>query len=267
MPMASRTEEKQRARAAREAAEAADERKARRRASILRLGLVLGLAVVVVVVAIVVSSGNSGGGGGSAANSGGGSGGDTAAVAAEFKGIPQNGVTLGDAKAKYTLLEFADLQCPYCAEYSNQALPTVVDRYVRTGRLKYELRLVGILGQDSVNASGAAAAAAKQDKLYQFADLFWRRQGPENSGYVTDKFISDVAKGSGVAPAAAVAGFKNPQSQPLVREATTQASSLGSSGTPDFYLRLPSGRLVHVQPQDLTASAFTQALDQALAQT
>jgi protein-disulfide isomerase len=263
--MPSRSEEQQRARAAREAAEQAEVRSARRRARLLRLGLVLGLAAIVVVVAIVVSSG----GGTKSASSGGGSGSgdDAAQVAALFKGIPQKGVTLGDPKTKATLIEFADLQCPFCAEYSNQALPTVVDRYVRAGKLKYELRIVGILGDDSVKAAGAAADAAKQNKLYQFSDLFYRRQGQENTGYVTDAFIGDIAKAVGMDSAAAVAASKAPDQQPLAREAEKLASDLGSSSTPDFFLRLPSGRLVPVAPQDLTADAFTQALDQALAQT
>jgi protein-disulfide isomerase len=263
--MASRTEQKQQARAAREAAERAEQRAAKRRTSILRLGLVAGLAVVVVLVAIVVSSG---GGGNTSTSSGGkASSGDAAAVAAEFKGIPQQGVTLGKPGAKYTLLEFADLQCPFCAEYSNQALPTVVDKYVRTGRIGYELRLVSILGDDSAKAAGAAAVAAKEGKLYQFADLFYRRQGQENSGYVTDGFISDVAKAVGVNASAAVAASKQPDQQALVKQAAQKSAALGSSGTPDFYLKLPSGRLVGVAPQDLTASAFTAALDKALAQT
>ena len=264
--MASRTERKQQARTAREAAERADQRSAGRRAAVLRLGLVIGLALVVVIVAIVASSG--GGDTKTAGNSGGNPGtGDAAAVAAEFEGIPQQGVTLGKPGAKYTLLEFADLQCPFCAEYSNQALPTVVDKYVRTGKLNYELRLVSILGNDSAKAAGAAAVAAKENKLYQFADLFYRRQGQENSGYVTESFLSDVAKGAGVNASSAVAASKQPDQQALVKQAAQKSAALGSQGTPDFYLKLPSGRLVPVAPQDLTASAFTAALDHALIQT
>ena len=260
--MASRVEEKQRAREAREAAELAEARAAKRRTAVLRLGLVLGLAAVVVVVAIVLSSG-----GGTKATSTKAAGGDAAGVAALFKGVPQSGVTLGDPKAKTTLIEFADLQCPYCAEYNNQALPAVVDKYVKTGKLRYELRLRSFLGDDSVRAAGAASAAAKQNKLFQFADLFYHRQGDENTGYVTDDFIRSVARDSGVDPNAAVTAAGDGASQPLVKEAERKAADLGSQSTPDFFLRLASGRLVPVSPQDLTAGAFTQALDQALAQT
>jgi protein-disulfide isomerase len=252
--MASRSEDSQ-----------ADPGTANRRTALLRLGLLLALAAVVVIVAIVLSS--SGDSKSSSASRSTGGGDDAAQVAALFKGVPQSGVTLGDPKSKVTLLEFADLQCPFCAEYSNQALPTVVDKYVRTGRLKYQLRLVGILGDESVKAAGAAAAVTKENKLYQFADLFYRRQKQENTGYVTDAFLTDVAKGVGADPAAALAASKAPLQQPLVRAAVQQSSDLGSGGTPDFYVKLASGRFVPVAPQDLTAEAFTQALDKALAQT
>jgi protein-disulfide isomerase len=239
-----------------------------RRARLLRLGLVLGLAAVVVLIAIVLGSG-----GGSGKPATGGSGGagtasnDAAAVSKRYAGIPQNGVTLGDPHAKTTLIEFADLQCPYCAQYADQAMPTVVDKYVRTGKLRYELRIRAFLGPDSLRAAGAAAAATQQNHLIQFADLVFHRQGQENSGYVTDQFLTDAARASGVDGAAAVAAAKTARQQPTLRAAETKAASLGSQSTPDFFLKLASGRLVPVQPSDLTAAAFTQALDQALAQT
>jgi protein-disulfide isomerase len=263
--MASRAEQKQEARAARLAAEEADRRSARRRASIMRLGLVLGLAVVAVVVAIVLSSSGNGGSGGN--GGGGATPGDAAAANALFRGIPQKGIDLGGGSKAPTLIEFADLQCPYCAEYNNQALPTVVNNFVKTGRIRYELRLRHFLGADSETAAGAAAEATRENKLYQFADLFYHRQGEENTGYVTDGFLRGIAQGVGVDPGKALASAHSASSQALVKAAETKATSLGSNSTPDFFLRLKSGRLVKVAPQDLTGSAMSQALDQALAQT
>jgi protein-disulfide isomerase len=143
----------------------------------------------------------------------------------------------------------------------------VVKDYVRTGKIRYELRLRSFLGKDSLTAAGAAAAAAGQNRLFQFADVFYARQGPENSGYVNDTFLRKVAVAAGVAPAMAVAAAHDPAGQPLVATAEQKAASLGSNGTPDFYLKLASGRLVKVSPQDLTGPAMSQALDQALAQT
>jgi protein-disulfide isomerase len=260
--MASRAEDKQEARARRLAAEEADRRSARRRASLMRLGLVAGLAVIAVVVAIVVSSG-----GGSSSNTGSGAqAGDGAAAKALFRGIPQKGLNLGANAKAPVLIEFADLQCPFCGEYSNNALSSVVKDYVRPGRVRYQLHIRSFLGPDSVRAAGAAAVATQENRLYQFADLFYRRQQEENTGYVTDGFIRSVASATGVDAAKAASAADNAKAQPLVAQAEQQATRIGSHSTPDFFLRLTSGRLVHVQPQSLTAAGMRQALDQALTQ-
>jgi protein-disulfide isomerase len=256
--MASRNDQKEQARVQRLAAEESARKGDRRRAQLMRLGFVLALAVVVVIVAIVAS-----GGSGSSSNAGSG-GSDTAATAALFKGVPQKGLTLGRASAPATLIEFADLQCPFCGEYSNNALPTVVKDYVRTGKLRYQLEVRSFLGPDSVKAAGAAAVAAKENRLYQFADLFYRRQQEENTGYVTSSFLRGIATGAGVDPAKALAGAADPSAQPLVAGAEKRAADLGSNSTPAFYLRL-KGRLVPVTPQALDGKSMSAAIDSALA--
>jgi protein-disulfide isomerase len=259
--MASRAEQKQEARTRRLEAEEAERKSARRRASIMRLGLVLGLAVVAVVVAVVVSSGSSP----SSGSGGGAKSGDAAAANALFRGIPQKGVDLGSNAKAPTLIEFADLQCPYCGQYSNQVLSTVVKKYVRTGKIRYQLHIRSFLGPDSIRAAGAAAVATQQNHLYQFADLFYRRQQEENTGYVTGDFLRSIASATGVNAGKAASAAANGKSQPLVVQAEQQAKALGSNSTPDFFLRLKGNRLVRV-PVAFTPSQFTHGLDQALAQ-
>ena len=48
-------------------------------------------------------------------------------------GIPQEGTVLGDPGAKVTLLQYEDLQCPFCRQYTIGLFPMVVDEYVRKG--------------------------------------------------------------------------------------------------------------------------------------
>jgi protein-disulfide isomerase len=52
------------------------------------------------------------------------------------KPVAQHGIVLGSPSARVTLIEFADLQCPYCGEFSRLVLPEIARDYVRTGRVK-----------------------------------------------------------------------------------------------------------------------------------
>ena len=184
-------------------------------------------------------------------------------VAALYEGIPQEGMRLG--KADVTLVEIADLQCPFCAEYSVTALPTIVEDYVRTGKIAYELRLRSVLGRDSVRAAGAAAEAANENLMFQFADLFYRNQGPENSDYADADFVRGIAEQvDGLDVEAVVAAADDPLSYPAVERNEMFARKIGSTGTPDFYVRR-NGKLTPLAVQGTAPEDYAAALDAALA--
>ena len=162
-------------------------------------------------------------------------------------------------------MEIADLQCPFCAQYSVEAMPTIVRDYVRTGRIGYELRIRSFLGRDSVRAAGAAAAAADQNLMYQFTDLFFRNQGPENSGYADADFIRSIASQvEGLDVEAVVDAADDPLAQPAVRRGEQFARGIGS--TCDARLLPAQGRADDpAQPQGTSPEAYAAALDAALA--
>jgi protein-disulfide isomerase len=110
-----------------------------------------------------------------------------------FAGIPQNGNVLGSPKAPVTLIEYVDLQCPGCQAFETQVMPELVPRYVRTGKLKVEARPIAFLGPDSERGRRAALAAARQNRFFNFAQLLYLNQGPENSGWLDDAMIESAA--------------------------------------------------------------------------
>jgi protein-disulfide isomerase len=121
-----------------------------------------------------------------------------ASLESRFAGVPQRGAVLGRADAPVTLVEFADLQCPFCARFDRAVLPAVIEEFVRPGRLRIELRPVSFLGPDSSTGAAATVAAGYQNRMWQFADLFYRNQGAENSGYATPAFLGRVARAAGL---------------------------------------------------------------------
>jgi protein-disulfide isomerase len=219
---------------------------------LVRLGLLAALAVVVVVVAVVVA-------GGDKSDDDGGSKSPAAARSA-LRGIPQSGIALGSPDAPVTMVEFADLQCPFCKEYSDNVFPELVKRYVRTGKLRLELRLLRFLGPDSDRLARTAAAAAAQNRMWQFVEHAFDRQGAENSGYATDDFINTLAADAGLTQADAGA-----PAEVLLRDAERQARRAGIESTPSFLIGPTGGPYEHFQPSDLTPSAFEPRIEEELA--
>jgi protein-disulfide isomerase len=182
-----------------------------------------------------------------------------------FAGIPQDGITLGKPDAPITLVEFADLQCPYCADFANDVLPTIVERYVRPGKVKIVFRNLAFLGPDSVRAARMAAAAGLQDKLFQYTDLFFRNQGGENSGYVTDAFLGKLASAVPRLDAKqAMAKRDDPAALAQLDEAKKAAERFGIDGTPSFLVGKTGETPRRLDVSELTPEAFSAQLDRAL---
>lgn len=222
-------------------------------------------AVVVVVVAIVISQGGSDDEDTTPASGGSAQPSQSAEVKELFGGIPQQGVMLGEPDAPATLIEFADLQCPFCAQYTTDALPTVIQDYVRSGRLRMELRLLRFIGPDSERGAEVAAAATLQDKGWDFSDLFYRNQGQENSGYATDAFLQRLARATpGLDVDQLDSDLDSPPAQALIREAERKANRLGVSGTPSFFVQKGKGQPQPLELSALDADSVTAALDSAL---
>lgn len=263
--MSSRTEEKAKARAERERVE---QELAARSTKRRRLGLlagVLALAALVVVALVLVSG--SGGDDTAPAAKGGAADAVSAQGAALFDGVPQQGVTLGDPKAPVTLVELADLQCPFCAQYSAQVLPTLIRDYVKPGKVKMELRLIDIIGADSTRAAKVANGAALQNKSWPFAEVFYLNQGTENSGYVTDDFLREIgAKVPGLDVDAALAAANGPRATALLTEARDIANANGVASTPSFLVGKTGGKLQELKVRQLTPGDFTPKLDELLKQ-
>lgn len=118
----------------------------------------------------------------------------TTRVATMLRGIPQHGAWLGQPKAPIVVVEYVDLQCPYCAAFSTRTFPDLVRRYVRTGRVRILFRGLAFVGSDSQTALRWTYAAGRQNKLWNVLELLFANQGGENRGWVTPSLLSGVGR-------------------------------------------------------------------------
>lgn len=256
------TRKERRASARAERDRAAEAARSRQRQRIWLLGGIVAIAAVVAVIFIVAAGGDD-----RKALQRGESVPGQIEAAALFRGIPQDGITLGDPRAPLTLVEFADLQCPFCRDYTRQTMPTLVTNYVRDGRLKMVFRNVSFIGTDSARAAQMAAAAGLQDGMWPFIDIFYANQGQENSGYVTDEFLRRIGGGvRGLDVDQAMDDRGLPRIQRQLNEAQTEWQSAGFTGTPSFLLGRSDGTLQPLEIQSFEADQFTAPIDRLLAQ-
>jgi protein-disulfide isomerase len=189
----------------------------------------LALAVVLVLIVVATSSG--------------GDGGDTklegvSEVNRRLAGIPQQKMVIGDPSAPVEVVEFADLQCPYCKAFTEEVLPPIIENQVKNGYVKVAFHNFTIIGAQSLPAGAAALAAGAQGRGWNFVELFYENQGAEDSGYADDAFLEAIAKGAGVKD---VAKWNEERSQftAAVEETTAEAKQLGFKGTPSLAIKGP----------------------------
>jgi protein-disulfide isomerase len=180
-----------------------------------------------------------------------------------FEGIPQHGNVLGSPKAPVRLIEYADPQCPYCAQYTRFVMPTLVREYVRTGKVQLVYRGLGFLGPDSGTALRTATAAGAQNRFWNVIDLLYQNQGPEN-GWVTDEVLRAIVTGAGADANRVFAERDRATVTATVDKWMNLAQVQGIRAVPSFFIAKRGRPLSGIQLHQIDAAEFRAPLDRAL---
>jgi len=148
---------------------------------------------------------------------------------------PERDHIRGPATAQVTLVEYGDLECPYCG----QAEPVVRELLADFGDLRYVWRHLPLpdVHPNARLAAEATEAAARQGAFWQMHDLLFEHQDAlgkrdliryaEELGLDVDRFVNDLRKHVGAA---------------RVESDISSADLSGVSGTPTFFV---NGRRHH----------------------
>ncbi|MCW3069051.1 MAG: hypothetical protein JWL67_1676 [Solirubrobacterales bacterium] len=267
-PVLSRAQRRQQAREARRALEQARvERDLRRR----RLRWLAGVLVVVVsgVIAVLIATGQ-----GSAQRKVAPQSAEARAVTATvttlLAGIPQRGAVLGRPTAPVTLQYFGDLECPVCRSFTTQALPSLIQRWVRTGKLKIEYRSLETATREPevfADQQVAALAAGQQNRMWNFLETFYAEQGEDGSGYATEAFIDGIAR---QVPGLALARWSAARGEPALAQTIASDAQAGANdglnGTPAFLIGRSGSSARVFEPTSFSeAQPFDRAVEASLA--
>jgi protein-disulfide isomerase len=253
-------------------------RQASPRALAIAGGVVLAV-VIAVALAIALSGGSSGGGGSgvvstsdmqglpaTGSQSWAGSLPGAAEANALFKGIPQNGLTLGDPKAPVTMEMFIDVQCPVCDDYEVNHLPGVVKQYIKDGKVQLHLKPWAFLGSQSFTGRRGVIAAADQNKGYEYTKILYDNQRTENTGWLSGREMAIIAASvDGLNLAQWQKDVNSSGSESTAKAVDVLAKQRKVTGTPTVLVGPTNGKLQVASGNTYDPAAVQQALATAVA--
>lgn len=144
---------------------------------------------------------------------------------------------MGNPQAPVVLVQWTDYRCPYCAVFSREVLPTLLEEYVETGRVRYEVNDVAMFGEESLRAAVAARAAGAQGRYHEFMHAVY--EAAPDSGHPelpVDQLVG-FAREVGVED---LDRFRADLADPALRDAVVAsqqaAAELGVSSVPTFVI-------------------------------
>jgi protein-disulfide isomerase len=180
-----------------------------------------------------------------------------------LRGIPQKGNVLGHPDAPVTIVEYADMQCPYCARWAIDVFPSVVREFVRSGKAKIEFRGLTFVGPDSEPALRTALAAGQSGRLWHVVDVLFHNQGAENTGWVTDDLLERAVASARIDAGTTLDARDDASVQLAMEKAAAAATNDQVPGTPAFSVGPTGGTLALLPSGDI--DTLRSAVNQALA--
>ena len=179
-------------------------------------------------------------------------------VKKEFAGLDQSGSTIGTASAPVEIIEYGDTSCPICKDVSEDLIPAVIDRWVRTGKARMTFRPVAFISPSSERGALGAEAAAMQDAIWPYVTLLYANQGPEQEDWLTDDLAKEAASKLGLDADTWQSDYESEAVNSAFFTSDSQWKAAGGTGTPTFEITGPGGKQVFEGAQDI--SKFEEAI-------
>jgi len=105
---------------------------------------------------------------------------------------------LGDVNAPVTIIEFSDYQCPFCKDFWDETLPSIIGEYVSTGKVKFVYRDFPLSSHPlALPFAEAAECAGDQDKYWDMHDMIFGEQVKLADGLLDSIDVTDLSVWAG----------------------------------------------------------------------
>lgn len=168
---------------------------------------------------------------------------------------------IGNAKAKVTIVEFSDFQCPFCRRFWKDTYSQLKKEYIDTGKVRMVTRAFPLSFHEAAKPAAIASLCAKeQGKFWEYRDKVFGEQ--EKKGQATIAFgvaeLKTWATAIGLNAQQFNSCLDTQKYAAKVDADTAAGSAVGVSGTPSFFIN--GQQVVGAQP----FSAFKKIIDELL---
>lgn len=101
---------------------------------------------------------------------------------------------LGNPEAPITMTVFGDFQCHFCRNFELQIKPQIIEKYVKSGKVKIIARDFPFLDDNSTLAAEAADCALEQNKYWEFSDALHSGQETREILSITPAVLKEIAE-------------------------------------------------------------------------
>ena len=126
-------------------------------------------------------------------------------------------MSLGNPKAPVTVIEYASVSCPHCADWNNNVFPDFKAKYVDKGKVRYVAR-EALTSDPAIAAAGfLTARCAGKDKYFQVTEAIYRAQPQMYTGLPHD-ILLNIARSAGLTDAQFEACIKDEAAQKALND-------------------------------------------------
>ena len=135
---------------------------------------------------------------------------------------------------------------------------------MKTGKASITFRNFVIIGPKTRSRPGKPPSRPAPGKGWSYIETWYRNQGGENSGYVTEEFIESMAKYVGIPNVAKfMKEWKSGKYKKQLESTTAQANKFGFAATPSFAVEGPSSNGLELLGTPETAEAIEEGMEKA----
>ena len=157
-----------------------------------------------------------------------------------------HGYVKGSSDAPVEITEFADYQCPFCQTFATLQMPTIEDRLIKAGRLRWRYRDFPLQQHPySRLAAHSAACADEQGKYWEQHDRIYDSQAEWSAARDATPLLRNYARAVGLDLGRYDTCMKAGKYAGRIQASLNEGVQLGVSSTPTLLVgnRLYRGRL------------------------